>query len=48
MMKKLRPLWKKMTTLLEPILIVFMAVVIGFIVISMVMPMFDMINTMEI
>ena len=39
---------EKMTTLLEPILIVFMAVVIGFIVIAMVMPMFDMINTMEI
>ncbi len=37
-----------MTTLLEPILIVFMAVVIGFIVISMAMPMFDMVNTMDI
>lgn len=39
---------QKMTTLLEPILIVFMAVVIGFIVISMAMPMFDMVNTMDI
>lgn len=35
---------QKMTTLLEPILIVFMAIVIGFIVISMAMPMFDMVN----
>ena len=36
---------QKMTTLLEPILIVFMAVAIGFIVIAMAMPMFDMVNT---
>ena len=36
---------QKMTTLIEPILLVFMAVVIGFIVISMAMPMFDMVNT---
>lgn len=39
---------QKMTTLLEPILIVFMAVIIGFIVIAMAMPMFDMVNTIEI
>lgn len=39
---------QKMTTLLEPILIVFMAVIIGFIVISMALPMFDMVNTIEI
>lgn len=39
---------EKMTTLLEPILIVVMAVVIGFIVIAMAMPMFDMVNTMEL
>lgn len=38
---------QKMTTLLEPILIVFMAVAIGFIVIAMAMPMFDMVNTIE-
>ena len=38
---------QKMTTLLEPILIVFMAVIIGFIVISIAMPMFDMVNTIE-
>ncbi|MCT4595185.1 MAG: type II secretion system F family protein [Anaeromicrobium sp.] len=36
---------QKMTTLLEPIMIVIMAVVIGAIVIAMVMPMFDMMNT---
>lgn len=39
---------QKMTTLLEPILIIFMAVIIGFIVIAMAMPMFDMVNTIEI
>ncbi|MCF6465642.1 type II secretion system F family protein [Clostridium sp. Cult2] len=39
---------QKMTTLLEPILIVFMAIIIGFIVIAMAMPMFDMVNTIEI
>ncbi|SHD77189.1 type II secretion system F family protein [Schnuerera ultunensis] len=39
---------QKMTTLLEPILIVFMALIIGFIVIAMAMPMFDMVNTIEI
>lgn len=39
---------QKMTTLLEPILIVFMAIIIGFIVISIAMPMFDMVNTMEV
>ena len=32
---------------LEPILIILMAVIIGFIVISMAMPMFDVINTIE-
>ena len=36
---------QKMTTLIEPILIVGMAVVIGFIVIAMALPMFDMVNT---
>ncbi len=35
----------KMTTLIEPILIVGMAVVIGFIVIAMYLPMFDMMQT---
>ncbi|NLJ99466.1 MAG: type II secretion system F family protein [Tissierellia bacterium] len=36
---------QRMTTLLEPMLIVIMAIIIGFIVISMAMPMFDMVNT---
>lgn len=35
----------KMTTLIEPVLIVGMAVVIGFIVIAMYLPMFDMMQT---
>ncbi|WP_234978603.1 type II secretion system F family protein [Anaerosalibacter sp. Marseille-P3206] len=38
---------EKMTTMLEPILIVIMAFIIGFIVIAMAMPMFDMVNTIE-
>lgn len=36
---------QKMTTLIEPILIVVMAIVIGLIVIAMALPMFDMVNT---
>lgn len=36
---------QRMTTLIEPILLVGMAVVIGFIVIAMALPMFDMVNT---
>lgn len=39
---------QRMTTLLEPIMIIFMALIIGFIVISMTLPMFDMINTINI
>ncbi|WP_130807163.1 type II secretion system F family protein [Senegalia massiliensis] len=38
---------EKFTSLLEPTMIVFMAVVIGSIVIAMVLPMFDMINTIS-
>lgn len=38
---------QKMTTMLEPLMIVVMAVIIGFIVISMALPMFDMINTVQ-
>lgn len=38
---------QRLTTMLEPIMIILMAVVIGFIVISMVLPMFDMMNTLE-
>ncbi|MBM7613980.1 type II secretion system F family protein [Alkaliphilus hydrothermalis] len=36
---------QKMTTLLEPLMIVVMALVIGFIVVSMILPMFDMLKT---
>ena len=36
----------KMTSLMEPVMIVVMAIVIGFIVIAMALPMFDMVNTM--
>jgi len=39
---------QRITTLVEPILIVFMAIIIGFIVMSMVMPMLDMINNIQI
>ncbi|WP_206363821.1 type II secretion system F family protein [Gudongella oleilytica] len=35
----------KLTSLLEPIMIVFMAIMIGFIVIAMYLPMFDMMQT---
>ncbi|MFZ5966243.1 MAG: type II secretion system F family protein [Bacillota bacterium] len=37
----------QLTTMLEPLMIVIMAVVIGAIVIAMVLPMFDMINTVQ-
>lgn len=36
---------QKMTSLMEPLMLVVMAVVVGFIVISMALPMFDMVNT---
>ena len=38
---------QRLTTMLEPLMIVVMAVVIGFIVISMVLPMFEMVNTVQ-
>lgn len=38
---------QKMTTLLEPLMIIIMSIIIGFIVIAMVLPMFDMINTIS-
>lgn len=37
----------RLTTMLEPLMIVFMAIIIGFIVIAMVMPMFDMVKTVQ-
>lgn len=36
---------QKMTTLIEPVLLIGMALVIGFIVIAMALPMFDLVNT---
>lgn len=38
---------QRMLSLLEPLLILFMAVIVGFIAISMVMPMFDMLKTVQ-
>lgn len=38
---------QRLTTMLEPIMIVIMAVIIGFIVIAMVTPMFDMVKTVQ-
>ncbi len=38
---------QKMTAMLEPVIIVFMAGIIGFIVISMALPMFDMMKTVQ-
>lgn len=37
----------RLTTMLEPMMIVFMAIVIGFMVIAMVTPMFDMVKTVQ-
>jgi len=37
----------RMTTMLEPIMIVIMAVIVGFVVIAMMLPMFDMVNTVQ-
>jgi type IV pilus assembly protein PilC len=39
---------QKMTTLIEPVMIVVMAIVVGSIVIAMVMPMFEMMNTIQV
>ncbi|QUH20672.1 type II secretion system F family protein [Alkaliphilus sp. B6464] len=38
---------RKMTTLIEPLMIIVMAIIIGLIVIAMILPMFDMINTIS-
>ncbi|NLJ59244.1 MAG: type II secretion system F family protein [Tissierellia bacterium] len=37
----------RLTTMLEPLMIILMAIIIGFIVIAMVMPMFDMVSTVQ-
>ena len=38
---------QKMTELLQPLMVVVMALIVGFIVISIALPMFDMVNTIE-
>ncbi|MBZ9636290.1 type II secretion system F family protein [Clostridium sp. FP1] len=38
---------KRMTTMIEPLMIIIMGVLIGFIVIAMMMPMFDMFKTVQ-
>jgi len=38
---------KKMTTMIEPLMIIIMGVVIGFIVIAMMLPIFDMTKTVQ-
>lgn len=38
---------QRMTSLMEPVMLVVMAVIVGFIVIAMAMPMFDMVNTIQ-
>jgi len=38
---------KRMTTMIEPLMIIIMGVVIGFIVVAMMMPMFDMFQTIK-
>ena len=45
---ELEAVLQKLTTMIEPLMIVAMAIVIGFIVISMMLPMFDMFNTIAI
>jgi len=39
---------QKLTSLIEPVMIVLMAIIVGFIVIAMILPMFDMFNTIQI
>lgn len=38
----------KLTTMIEPLMIVVMALVIGSIVVAMILPMFDMMNTIQV
>jgi type IV pilus assembly protein PilC len=38
---------QQLSTLIEPLIIVFLAVIVGFIVIAMLLPMFEMYNTVE-
>ncbi|HZK02040.1 MAG TPA: type II secretion system F family protein [Anaerovoracaceae bacterium] len=45
--EELEAAMQKLTTMIEPLMIVVMAVMIGFIVVSMVMPMFDMFGALD-
>jgi len=38
---------QRMTAMLEPLMIVFMAIIVGFIMIAMMTPMFDMVQTVQ-
>ncbi len=38
---------KRMTSVIEPLMIVVMAIIVGFIVVSMMLPMFEMFNTIH-
>lgn len=38
---------QKLVSLMEPIMIIFMALIVGFIVIAMMLPMFDMLKTIQ-
>ena len=38
---------QRVTAMLEPLMIVLMAIIIGFIVLAMVIPMFDMVKTVQ-
>jgi type IV pilus assembly protein PilC len=38
---------QQLSTLIEPLIIVFLAVVVGFIVIAMLLPMFEMYSAVE-
>ena len=40
-------LFQRMNTIIEPVLIIIMAFIIGFIVIAMAIPMFDMVNIIQ-
>ena len=41
---EVKDVFNRLSTILEPIIIVFMAIIIGFIIISIVLPMFDMLK----
>ncbi len=39
---------QKMTELIQPIMVVIMALVVGFVVVAIALPMFEMVNTIQI